>query len=69
LSLTDVLADGQEGDLLVVGAVLRGEVHDLGRELGLHGVDGVELVPVVQSDDDQTRVTSLLAQANLTDLG
>jgi hypothetical protein len=39
LSLANVLSDSQEGDLLIVRAILWGKINDLGGQLILHGLN------------------------------
>jgi len=68
LTLANVLTDCQEGDLLVVRAVLRGKIHNLGGQLSLDSLNRFELVSMVQGNDDQTRVAGLLAQTDLANL-
>jgi hypothetical protein len=61
---SNIFANSEEWDLLVVGAALGGKVYDLLRELVLDLVDAQELVAVVQDDDDQSAVASLVAQVH-----
>lgn len=68
LSLPDVLSNRKERDRLEVRAVLRSKLNNLRRELGLYCLNRIELVAMVKSYDYQTRIASLVAQTNLSDL-
>jgi hypothetical protein len=67
LSLTDVLANGKEGNFFVVGALLRSKIYNLRRKLSLHCLNRIKLMTVIQSDNNEARVACLLAQCDLTD--